>query len=78
MLVLTTFDDDEMLSGALRAGAAGFVLKDTPSDDLLRAVRTVAAGGSWLDPSVTGRRCSRPTAPPAAVPPPSLEIAHRP
>lgn len=54
-LVLTTFDDDELLSGALRAGAAGFLLKDSPADDLIRAARTVAAGGSWLDPAVTGR-----------------------
>ncbi|GAB3851419.1 response regulator transcription factor [Nocardioides maradonensis] len=54
-LVLTTFDDDELLSGALRAGAAGFLLKDSPADDLIRAVRTVALGGSWLDPAVTGR-----------------------
>jgi DNA-binding NarL/FixJ family response regulator len=64
-LVLTTFDDDELLSGALRAGAAGFLLKDSPADDLIRAVRAVAAGGSWLDPAVTGRvlatyRTSRP------------------
>ncbi len=55
VLVLTTFDDDEALSGALRAGAAGFVLKDSPAEDLIRAVRTIAAGDSWLDPSVTGR-----------------------
>ncbi|QYJ03209.1 response regulator transcription factor [Nocardioides panacisoli] len=55
VLVLTTFDDDELLSGALRAGAAGFLLKDSPADDLIRAVRTVAAGHSWLDPGVTGR-----------------------
>jgi DNA-binding NarL/FixJ family response regulator len=48
-------DDDEMLSGALRAGAAGFLLKDSSADDLIRAVRAVAAGGSWLDPAVTGR-----------------------
>lgn len=54
-LALTTFDDDELLSGALRAGAAGFLLKDSPADDLIRAVRTVALGGSWLDPAVTGR-----------------------
>ncbi|MFI5779264.1 response regulator [Nocardia sp. NPDC051570] len=55
VLVLTTFDDDQLLSGALRAGATGFILKDSPAEDLIRAVRTVAAGGSWLDPSVTGR-----------------------
>ena len=73
VLVLTTFDDDEMLSGALRAGAAGFVLKDTPSDDLLRAVRTVAAGDSWLDPSITGRVLATYRSAPAAVPPPALD-----
>lgn len=42
VLVLTTFDDDQLLSGALRAGAAGFILKDSPAEDLIRAVRTVA------------------------------------
>ncbi|HEY3632823.1 MAG TPA: response regulator transcription factor, partial [Jatrophihabitantaceae bacterium] len=55
VLVLTTFDDDEILAAALRAGAAGFVLKDVPAEDLQRAVRAVAGGGSWLDPAVTGR-----------------------
>jgi DNA-binding NarL/FixJ family response regulator len=55
VLVLTTFDDDEILAAALRAGAAGFVLKDVPAEDLQRAVRAVAGGGAWLDPSVTGR-----------------------
>ncbi|WP_343993830.1 response regulator transcription factor [Nocardioides dubius] len=54
-LVLTTFDDDELLSAALRAGAAGFMLKDSPAEDLIRGVEVVAAGGSWLDPLVTGR-----------------------
>jgi len=55
VLVLTTFDDDELLSGALRAGAAGFLLKDSPAEDLVRAVRSVAAGQSVLDPAVTAR-----------------------
>jgi DNA-binding NarL/FixJ family response regulator len=55
VLALTTFDDDEVLAGMLRAGAAGFVLKGVPVEDLQRAVRAVAAGESWLDPSVTGR-----------------------
>ena len=55
VLALTTFDDDELLSGALHAGAAGFVLKDSPAEDLVRAVRVVAAGDAWLDPTVTAR-----------------------
>jgi DNA-binding NarL/FixJ family response regulator len=55
VLALTTFDDDEVLAGVLRAGAAGFVLKDVPAEDLHRAVRVVAGGGAWLDPAVTGR-----------------------
>jgi DNA-binding NarL/FixJ family response regulator len=59
VLVLTTFDDDEMLSGALRAGANGFILKDSSAEDLIAAVRTVAEGGSWLDPAVTSRVLTR-------------------
>jgi DNA-binding NarL/FixJ family response regulator len=55
VLVLTTFDDDEVLAGALRAGASGFLLKDAPAEDIIRAVRTVADGGAWLDPTVTQR-----------------------
>ncbi len=55
VLVLTTFEDEEVLAGALRAGAAGFLLKGVPAEDLQRAVRAVAAGGAWLDPSVTAR-----------------------
>ena len=55
VLVLTTYDDDETLSSALRAGAAGFLLKDSPPEDIHRAVAAVAAGDGWLDPAVCGR-----------------------
>jgi DNA-binding NarL/FixJ family response regulator len=55
VLALTTFNDDELLSSALRAGAAGFVLKDSSAEELIRAVRAVARGDSYLDPAVTGR-----------------------
>ncbi|MEJ7635924.1 response regulator transcription factor [Aeromicrobium sp.] len=53
--MLTTFEDEEILAAALRAGAAGFLLKGVPAEDLQRAVQTVAEGGSWLDPAVTGK-----------------------
>ena len=59
VLVLTTFDDDELLSGALRAGASGFLLKDSPAEDVVRAVLTVAAGQALLDPAVTARVLDR-------------------
>ncbi len=55
VLALTTFSDEELLSGVLRAGAAGFVLKDSPAEELIRAVRAVARGDGFLDPSVTAR-----------------------
>ncbi len=51
--MLTTFDVQEYLAAALRAGAAGFLLKDTDPEQLVRAVRTLAQGGSVLDPGVT-------------------------
>lgn len=55
VLVLTTFDEDDLLWGALGAGAAGFVLKDTPAAGLIAATRAVASGGAWFDPAVTAR-----------------------
>ncbi|QLL09138.1 response regulator transcription factor [Mycobacterium vicinigordonae] len=55
VLALTTFNEDDLLSGALRAGAAGFVLKDSSAEELIRAVRAVARGDSYLDPAVTSR-----------------------
>ena len=55
VLVLTTFDHDDVLYGALRAGASGYLLKHSAPANLLDAVRTVADGGSWIDPSVAGK-----------------------
>jgi len=55
VLVLTTFGEDEVLWGALEAGAAGFVLKDSSAEDLIAAVRAVAAGAAWFDPAVAPR-----------------------
>jgi DNA-binding NarL/FixJ family response regulator len=59
VLVLTTFDLDEYVLAALRAGASGFLLKDTPREALYAAVRTVAAGEALLAPSVTRRLIER-------------------
>lgn len=55
VLILTTFDDDDALFGALDAGAAGFVLKDASAEDLIAAARAVAGGAAWLDPKVAPR-----------------------
>jgi DNA-binding NarL/FixJ family response regulator len=53
VLMLTTFDLDEYVFGALKAGASGFLLKDTPPADLLAGIRTVAGGDALLSPSIT-------------------------
>jgi DNA-binding NarL/FixJ family response regulator len=55
VLILTTFGEDEYLYAAMRAGASGFLLKDSPRSALLHAVRTVAAGDALLDPILTRR-----------------------
>jgi DNA-binding NarL/FixJ family response regulator len=55
VLVLTTFDLDEYVYGALRAGASGFLLKDAPEDQLTSAIRVISTGGSLFAPSVTRR-----------------------
>jgi DNA-binding NarL/FixJ family response regulator len=55
ILILTTFDLDEYVYAALRAGASGFMLKDTPPAELLAAIRVIAAGDALLAPSVTRR-----------------------
>jgi DNA-binding NarL/FixJ family response regulator len=55
VVILTTFDVDDYVFAALRAGASGFLLKDTPPEDLVAAVRTIAAGDALLSPTVTQR-----------------------
>ena len=59
VLMLTTFGEDEVLWGAIEAGAAGFVLKDSAAEDLIAAVRSVAEGGAWFDPAVAPRVLDR-------------------
>jgi DNA-binding NarL/FixJ family response regulator len=55
VLVLTTFDDDEWLFDAIRAGASGYLLKDTPRTKVIEAIRGTVSGKSYLDPTVAGR-----------------------
>ncbi|WP_055701966.1 MULTISPECIES: response regulator [Streptomyces] len=69
VVVLTTFDDDDYVYGALRAGAAGFLVKDMALDDILAAVRVVASGDGLLAPGVTRRLIREFAGRPAAGPP---------
>ena len=72
VLVVTTFDLDEHVFGALRAGASGFLLKDAPAEELVAAVRVVASGDGLLAPAVTRRVIEAFAAGPVLVPPPGL------
>jgi DNA-binding NarL/FixJ family response regulator len=75
VLMLTTFDLDDYVVGALRAGASGFLLKDTPPEQLVDAIRVVARGEALLAPSVTRRLIEsfvQAGAAPAVPPPPGL------
>ncbi|MFK0097408.1 response regulator [Streptomyces sp. NPDC091040] len=80
VVVLTTFDDDDYVYGALRAGAAGFLVKDMALDDILAAVRVVASGDALIAPSVTRRLikefAARPS-PSAPAPAPLTAITDR-
>jgi len=69
ILILTTFDLDDYVYAALRAGASGFVLKDDPPEQLLAAIRTVAAGDALLSPAVTKRVIEKFAGTPHAPPP---------
>ena len=73
ILVLTTFNLDEYVYEALRAGASGFVLKDDPPEQLIAAVRTVAAGDALLSPTVTRRVIKQFTRTARPAPPKELE-----
>jgi DNA-binding NarL/FixJ family response regulator len=73
VLILTTFDLDEYVYEALRAGASGFVLKDDPPEQLIAAIHTVAAGDALLSPSITKRVIRQFTRIPRAEPSKELE-----
>jgi len=73
ILILTTFDLDEYVYGALSAGASGFVLKDDPPEQLISAIRTVAAGDGLLSPAVTKRVIRQFTRIPRPAPPKEYE-----
>jgi DNA-binding NarL/FixJ family response regulator len=73
VLILTTFDLDEYIYEALRAGASGFVLKDDPPEQLLAAIRTVAAGDALLSPAVTRRVIEQFTKLPSPTHPPGFD-----
>ena len=72
ILILTTFDLDEYIYEALKAGASGFVLKDDPPEQLIAAVRTVAAGDALLSPTITRRVIERFARIPRPAPPKEL------
>jgi NarL family two-component system response regulator LiaR len=55
VLVLTTYDDDEWVSQAIQAGASGYLLKDNPRDEVIKAIRGTVTGKTYLDPSVAGK-----------------------
>lgn len=82
VLVLTTFEDDDYVFGALRAGASGFLLKDATPDVLVSAIRTIASGDALVDPAVTRRLVERwsdleQRSSPAALPDGGAELTDR-
>jgi DNA-binding NarL/FixJ family response regulator len=75
VLVLTTFDLDEYVFGAVRAGASGFLLKDTPAAELVAAIRVIAAGEALLAPSATRRLIAEYAARPQPASRPSRDLS---
>lgn len=68
VLVLTTYDDDEWVFDAIRAGAAGYLLKDTPREQIIAAIRGTVAGATHVDPQVAGKLFAQISQPASAVP----------
>jgi DNA-binding NarL/FixJ family response regulator len=78
VVILTTFDEDDYVYGALRAGASGFLVKDMALDDILAAIRVAAAGDALIAPGVTRRLIARFASQPTPVPPVTAPPGHRP
>lgn len=76
IIMLTTYHLDEAVCAALRAGASGFLLKDAHPTEIMSAIRSVAAGKAWLDPTVAHRLIDEFTARPEQDPAPPAEMAH--
>lgn len=74
VLVLTTYDDDEWVFDAIRAGASGYLLKDTPREEVIKAVKGTAAGKSFVDPAVAGKLLTQVAGKPA---PPSTLLTDK-
>ncbi len=80
VLILTTFDADEYIYQALKLGASGFLLKDAPLDQLVGAVRCIAAGDALIDPAITRRligRFAHRARPPSLQPPQLRDLTQR-
>jgi DNA-binding NarL/FixJ family response regulator len=75
ILIVTTFDEDEHVFEALHSGASGFVLKDSPPEQLLDAIRVIAGGDALLTPSITRRLIAEFARSPRPAPPPSAALA---
>ena len=71
VLVLTTYDDDEWLFDALHSGAAGYLLKDTPSTTLIESIKGTMQGKTYLDPDIAGKVVSKSTTRVPTLPPPT-------
>lgn len=79
VLVLTTYDDDEWLFDAIRAGAAGYLLKDTPPAEIIAAIKGTVAGKSYLDPNIAGKVLTSVThaSQPSVSPPTNFQFSER-